>query len=79
MRMVARLEEVGKGKRQEDGMQMKPNIILLSPYWAPFVAGVALGLTLLLTFYLTGHGLGASGAYTAATAALVEAANGGLA
>lgn len=52
---------------------MKLKIIPSRPYWAPFVAGVALGLTLLLTFYLTGHGLGASGAYTAATAALVEA------
>lgn len=38
------------------------------------MAGVALGLVLLLTFYVTGHGLGASGAYTAATAALMETA-----
>lgn len=52
---------------------MKQNMALPHRYWAPFVAGGALGLTLLLTFYLTGHGLGASGAYTAATAALLEA------
>ncbi len=31
------------------------------PFWNPWLAGVALGLTLLLTFVLTGHGLGATG------------------
>ncbi|WP_334134723.1 YeeE/YedE thiosulfate transporter family protein [Tepidimonas sp.] len=31
------------------------------PFWNPWLAGVALGLTLLLTFMLTGHGLGATG------------------
>ena len=54
------------------GMELKPSRRSSRAYWAPFVAGCALGLTLLLTFYLTGHGLGASGAYTAATAALLE-------
>jgi uncharacterized membrane protein YedE/YeeE len=34
------------------------------PFWPPFVAGIALGLVLLLTFVLSGHGLGASGAAT---------------
>jgi uncharacterized membrane protein YedE/YeeE len=38
------------------------------PFWPPFVAGVALGLVLLLTFVLTGHGLGATGATTRLTA-----------
>lgn len=38
-----------------------PNI---KPFWPPLLAGVALGLVLLLTFALTGHGLGASGAAT---------------
>lgn len=33
-------------------------------FWSPWVAGVALGLVLLLTFLLTGHGLGATGATT---------------
>ena len=33
--------------------------------WPAHLAGVALGLTLLLTFVLTGHGLGASGFSTA--------------
>jgi len=39
-------------------------------FWNPYVAGVALGLVLLLTFYLMGTGLGASGAI-ARTAAVV--------
>lgn len=38
------------------------------PYWSPWLAGVALGLVLLLTFVLTGHGLGATGATTRLTA-----------
>jgi hypothetical protein len=38
-------------------------------YWNPYVAGIALGLVLLATFYLMGTGLGASGA-VARTAAL---------
>lgn len=37
-------------------------------FWPPFAAGVALGLVLLLTFVLTGHGLGATGATTRFTA-----------
>lgn len=31
-------------------------------FWSPMAAGIALGLVLLLTFVLSGHGLGASGA-----------------
>lgn len=34
----------------------------IKPFWPPFVAGILLGLVLLLTFVLSGHGLGASGA-----------------
>lgn len=33
------------------------------PLWHPLVAGVALGVTLIFTFLLTGNGLGASGAF----------------
>lgn len=40
------------------------------PFWPPLVAGVLLGLVLLLTFLITGHGLGASGFFTRLTAAL---------
>jgi len=36
----------------------------IRPFWPPWVAGIALGLVLLLTFVLSGHGLGASGAAT---------------
>lgn len=36
----------------------------VKPFWHPLVAGVALGLVLLLTFVWTGHGLGATGAST---------------
>jgi|UniRef100_A0A7C4ES21 uncharacterized membrane protein YedE/YeeE len=39
-------------------------------FWNPYLAGVALGLVLLVTFYLMGTGLGASGAF-ARTAAVV--------
>ncbi|MBI5259236.1 MAG: YeeE/YedE family protein [Burkholderiales bacterium] len=31
------------------------------PFWAPWKAGLALGAVLLLSFVLTGHGLGATG------------------
>ena len=33
----------------------------IHPFWPPAVAGLALGLVLLMTFVLTGHGLGATG------------------
>jgi hypothetical protein len=36
----------------------------IKPFWSPLLAGTALGLVLLLTFFLTGHGLGATGATT---------------
>ncbi len=36
----------------------------VKPFWPPLFAGVALGLVLLFTFLLSGHGLGASGAVT---------------
>lgn len=39
------------------------------PIWNAHLAGAALGLALLLTFVLTGHGLGASGSPTAIAAA----------
>lgn len=34
------------------------------PFWSPVTAGVVLGLVLLLTFVVSGHGLGASGAFS---------------
>ena len=41
-------------------------------YWSPYVAGLGIGVTLLLTFYIMGHGLGASGAFTQLTAKLLQ-------
>jgi uncharacterized membrane protein YedE/YeeE len=40
----------------------------IQPYWKPLAGGVALGLVLLLTFFVTGHGLGATGFFTRLTA-----------
>lgn len=42
------------------------------PYWHPLPAGILLGLTLLLTFLLTGHGLGASGFFTRLSVAVSD-------
>ncbi len=41
-------------------------------YWSPYIAGVGLGLTLLLTYYVMGHGLGASGSFTQLTARILN-------
>jgi hypothetical protein len=38
------------------------------PFWGPLRAGLSLGAVLLLTFMLTGHGLGATGFTTRLTA-----------
>lgn len=43
-----------------------------SPYWSPYLAGVAIGVTLVLTYYVMGHGVGASGAYTQLAAKLLQ-------
>jgi uncharacterized membrane protein YedE/YeeE len=42
------------------------------PFWPPLAAGIALGLALLLTFLVTGHGLGASGFITRAAVVVSE-------
>jgi len=49
---------------------MRQEVEYVQGFWNPYVAGIALGLVLLLTFYLMGAGLGASGA-VARTAAVV--------
>ena len=36
------------------------------PFWHPLLAGLALGMVLLVTFVVTGHGLGATGFTTRA-------------
>jgi uncharacterized protein len=43
-------------------------------FWNPYLAGIALGLVLLLTFYLMGTGLGASGAVARTSAVIAHAA-----
>lgn len=45
-----------------------PGTCRIKPFWSPLSAGLALGLVLLLTFVLTGHGLGATGFTTRLTA-----------
>lgn len=40
------------------------------PLWNPYVAGVAMGIALLLAFVATGHGLGVTGATTSLTAVI---------
>lgn len=45
---------------------------IVRPFWPPLAAGMALGAVLLATFLVTGHGLGASGSFTGATAWLGE-------
>ena len=42
------------------------------PYFNPYFAGVLLGLLLLITFYITGRGLGASGAAKSTVVTAVE-------
>lgn len=42
--------------------QVSDSVRTVKPFWSPLTAGVVLGLVLLFTFLLSGHGLGASGA-----------------
>jgi uncharacterized membrane protein YedE/YeeE len=44
-----------------------------APYMNPYLAGVGLGLVLLLAFVVMGRGLGASGAFSTIVAVLVDA------
>ena len=44
------------------------------PYMNPYLAGVLLGLVLLATIYITGRGLGASGAFKSIVVATVQTA-----
>lgn len=41
-------------------------------YWSAYLAGLVIGLTLILTYYVMGHGVGASGAYTQWAAKLLQ-------
>lgn len=44
------------------------------PYWNPYLAGIGLGLVLLLAYVVMGRGLGASGAFSSLVATGVSAA-----
>ena len=44
----------------------------IRPLWPPYVAGVVLGLVLILTFILVGNGVGASGLFARLAAAIGE-------
>ncbi len=46
-----------------------------SSYWSPYIAGIGLGLTLLVTFFVMGRGLGASSAFSIGTAVAVDKIN----
>ena len=43
-----------------------------SPFMNPYLAGIGLGLVLLTAYFIMGRGLGASGAFSSATALAVE-------
>ena len=45
-----------------------------APYASPYLAGVGIGIVLLLSFVLMGRGLGASGAFSSVVTAAVETA-----
>jgi uncharacterized membrane protein YedE/YeeE len=45
-----------------------------TPYASPYLAGVGVGIVLLLSFVLMGRGLGASGAFSSVVTAAVETA-----
>ena len=43
------------------------------PYWNPYIAGVGIGILIILSFVVTGRGLGAIGAFNGILASLVHA------
>ena len=43
------------------------------PYWNPYIAGVGIGIVIILSFVVTGRGLGAIGAFSGILASVVHA------
>jgi len=43
------------------------------PYWNPYIVGVGIGLLIILSFFVTGRGLGAVGAFNGILASMVHA------
>jgi hypothetical protein len=52
---------------------MNESSLAARPFWNPYAAGMALGLVLLLSFVVTGKGLGASGAFKLLEAQAIHA------
>ena len=46
---------------------------LPDPYWNPYIAGVGIGILIILSFVVTGRGLGAIGAFNGILASVVHA------
>jgi hypothetical protein len=42
------------------------------PYWNPYVIGVSIGILIVLSFVITGRGLGAIGAFSSLVAAIIK-------
>ena len=53
---------------------MSTQVRKAAPYTSPYLAGVGIGIVLLLAFVLMGRGLGASGAFSSVVAASVSTA-----
>jgi len=43
------------------------------PYWNPYIVGVCIGLLIILSFFVTGRGLGAIGAFNGILATFIHA------
>jgi uncharacterized membrane protein YedE/YeeE len=63
-----------KQMRKDQKQNQNKKIVLMKskPYMNPYLAGVLLGLLLTATFYITGRGLGASGAFRSIVMATVQ-------
>jgi uncharacterized protein len=55
----------------EKGLMRRPRVA--KPYMSPYLAGVGIGVVLLLAYVIMGRGLGASGAFSSVVTATVSA------
>lgn len=44
----------------------------LFPYWNPYIIGVSIGILIILSFFVTGRGLGAIGAFSSLVATIIK-------
>ena len=61
-------EAIRAADRADSAVRREP-----APYASPYIAGVGIGVVLLLSFVLMGRGLGASGAFSSVVTAAVDA------